>query len=92
MSSKDDSIICEENDIIDDMNAGECNTSANFFCVDGNHLARDGYVESGDQPPLQQLRTFLQCFDNQMAHHTIFLHPLYIEISLSIIESKDAET
>ena len=90
MSSKDDPKIGDTNDIMGDTNAGKRNNFANVLCVSGNHRTHEGYAESGELIPLQQLRTFLQCFDNQLENHPIFTHPLFTEIFLSILESEDA--
>ena len=46
-----------------DKNSDERNTSVNFLYVDGTRLAREGYSEPGDQPPLQQVSTVLHPLD-----------------------------
>ena len=60
---KYDSIIGDTNAIMGDTNSDKRNPSVNVLCVDGNHRAREGYAEPGDQPPLQQVSTVLQPLD-----------------------------
>ena len=51
MSSEDNYITGETNAIMCDTNVDVCIPSANVLRASGNHCARDGYAESGDQPP-----------------------------------------
>ena len=85
MFSKDDSMKGDTNAIICDTIVGLCSPSADFNFVYGNCRACEGYVESGDQPPLKQVRTVLQPFYNKLTNHPIFTHPSFIEIPLSIV-------
>ena len=57
------------------INVGECNPSPNVLHISGNFRVHKGYAESVDQPPLQQVRTVIQTFDNQLEKHPIFTHP-----------------
>ena len=89
MSSEDDYIMGDTNSIMCHINAGVCRHSANVIFVSGDLRSREGYVESVGEPPLQQVRTVIHPFNNQLANHTISTHPLFKEILLITPESED---
>ena len=90
MSNEDYSIRGNTYSILCDTNVGVCSPSTNVLSVYVNCCIREGYAESCDQPLLQQVSTLLHFFDSQLANHLIFTHPLFTEISLSILESEYA--
>ena len=77
MSSRDDSITGDKNAIMCDTNVCACSTSANLLRVSFNRCTRECYAESGDQPPLQQLRTVIQIFDKHLSNHPILRHLIF---------------
>ena len=90
MYSEDYYITCDTNDIMCDKNSCVFSPSASVLRVSDNCRARKGYAESSEKLPLQQLRTVIQPFNDQLANHPIFTHPLSTEILLSILESEYA--
>ena len=78
ISSADDSITGDTNSIMCDTNVGVCSPYDNVICVSGNLRGCEGYAESGDQPPLLQVRKVLQPLDNKLENHPIFTYNVFL--------------